>query len=149
MRTIKFRGKRLDNGEWVYGGFHEHTKRQICPIGDELTNKDTCSLIIQSGFADWDMRRPIIAFEVLPESVGQWTGLVDRYSKEIYEGDIVKCVSRLDMAHMIVLFEEGEFRMVLCEDYDSYKPGMGFYALRCFEKEIIGNVFDNGGLYDR
>lgn len=86
MRTIKFRGKRLDNGEWVYGGFHEHTKRQICPIGDELTNKDTCSLIIQSGFADWDMPRPIIAFEVLPESVGQWTGWWTRMVRRFTRG---------------------------------------------------------------
>ena len=132
MRTIKFRGKSVDYGTWRYGSLIIH--------GDG-------SMAITGGANEFSSQ--LWSSQVHPESVGQWTGLVDRHGKEIYEGDIVKCVSRLDMAHMIVLFEEGEFRMVLCEDYDSYTTGMGFYAIRCFEKEVIGNVFDNGGLYDR
>lgn len=127
MRTIKFRGKRID-GEWVYG-----------------------SLVAVGGMTEtyWILESDgIFRDGIIPESAGQWTGLVDKHGKEIYEGDIVKCVSRLDMAHMIVLFEEGEFRMVLCEDYDSYTTGMGFYALRCFEKEVIGNIHDNPELME-
>lgn len=66
MREIKFRGKRLDNGEWVYGDLHIRTP--FPHIHSE----------IDYGKVNID-----------PHTVGQFTGLHDKNGKEIYEGDVV------------------------------------------------------------
>jgi hypothetical protein len=66
MRNIKFRGLRTDGNGWVYGSF--------------IHNNIDCECII-----DIDAEQ----FEVLPESVGQFTGLTDKNGIEIYEFDYV------------------------------------------------------------
>jgi len=65
METIKFRGKRIDNGEWVYGGiaYAEHLG-----IGFHI------------------METFQTAHQVIPESVGQFIGLLDSDGNEIYNG---------------------------------------------------------------
>ena len=66
MREILFRGKRVDNGEWVYGDLSQHK---------------TGKKFIKCGSA-------IHSYEVIPKSIGQYTGLTDKNAKKIFEGYI-------------------------------------------------------------
>lgn len=126
MREILFRAKTAstDNPEWVEGYY----------IFDG-THWIEYKSIEYPGF--WESN------PINPETLCEFTGLYDKKGVKVFEGDIVKCVSRTDEAKMVVIFEEGEFRMVIAERFNSYVTGAGYYAIRFFEKEVIGNIYDN------
>ena len=130
MREIIFRGKRLDNGEWVDGYLYEHEPALVGIASENDVPEPSKWFIARTGFADWNMPRPVEFVEIDPSTVGQYTGLKDKNGKMIFEGDILSL--RTGRPH-VVRFKNGAFILE-----DSAIP-MSF----AIKFEIIGNAHDN------
>ena len=123
MREILFHGKRADNGEWVEGDLLQ-IKYYNKPIIE-------CKIMPQTPVSS--------AYPVLPETVGQYTGLTDRNGKRIFEGDIVRYG---DTIHQVV-FEQRNTTAYFGLIYSEIETMPFGYYQDLKQIEVIGNIHDN------
>jgi uncharacterized phage protein (TIGR01671 family) len=161
MNDREFRGKRKDNGEWVYGALVVWKKMCYIAYPDPGMSDDeiyTCGL----------RHAPVI-----PETVGQYTGIKDKHGNEIYEGDIVmypdtysefidvgvgvdlKVSESKEHSWGEVMMKDACFGLncpktgeILQGGFNSFSYIVNDYGLDYNELEVIGNIHENPELLE-
>jgi len=134
-REIKFRGRRLDNGEWVYGYFCLSINGKTLII----------SAVEYCNHRLWDGENPAEAFEVIPDTVRQFIGIKDKNGNYVYEGDLVSAYDGRIKGPVIFEKRGLTFGIPKCPN-EIYKFSMNF--LESKDIEVVGNVFDNPELME-
>ena len=138
MREILFRGKRLDNREWAEGYLYEHEPALVGIMSKNDVPEPSKWFIARTGFADWNMPRPVEFVEVDPSTVGQYTGLQDKNGKKVFEGDIIKKTNEGRHPQIFTANIYTNFRV----NEEVYYSPCDHFTKSC-EYEIIGNIYDN------
>ena len=144
MREILFRGKRLDNGEWVEGYLYEHEPELVGIASENDVPEPSKWFIARTGFADWNMPRPVEFVEIDPSTVGQYTGMKDKNGKKVFEGDIIRKTNEGRHPQIFTANIRTNFRV----NEEVYYSPCDHFTESC-EYEIIGNIHDNPELLEK
>ncbi|EKZ5170731.1 hypothetical protein DVC04_00700 [Listeria monocytogenes] len=145
MREIEFRGKRIDNGEWVYGNLMQFEDSATFIFADERKGASTLTyahFIINNMHA------------IDEKTIGQYTGLKDKNGKKIFEGDIVTAFSNINK-YTDSFARDVEptfcFTSIVCDGacFKTTYKGEPSYVLNqnvsslVKHMEVIGNIHEN------
>lgn len=142
MKEILFRGKRVDNGEWIYGWYikadihwHKYGVHKDWIVCRAIQNGGICNVLDR--------------YAVNPETIGQLTGLCDKNGNRIFEGDIVEFTDKYihKKGRAKIVFEAFKWK------YSGCYYGRNPIVWLCIddssvEFEVIGNIYDNPELLD-
>jgi uncharacterized phage protein (TIGR01671 family) len=138
MREIFCRGKNRNDHKWIYGYYVKYCQDYEFIFQDDWIQethkyKDNGNTTLKG------------AFEIIPETVGQYTGLTDKNGKKIFEGDILKCRT-IDgyYAKFVVAWSDFRKYIIGCNSEESYDIAPSKFK----EAEIIGNIHDNPKLLE-
>lgn len=158
-RKIIFRGKGKQTGQWYYGCYLGLDKTTYCFAEDYAANpNNTEHFIVYDEMIDWGLPNKHMMVEVDPETVAEFTGLLDKDNNKIFEGDILLFGDKL-----IVVYWDGEaFRWMAkkaveypCrkfpdDNWDCIDLGWIGAEVACIGKmttQIVGNIYDNPEMF--
>ncbi len=145
MREILFRGKRIDNGKWIVGGYYSYNNKSYIVIATRYI-PDTRDWDVADYYEENPVYKPTF-IEVIPETVGQYTG-VNVGNEKLFEGDIVEChedyddswgFSKTSVVRAVVVWDEENFYWVFEIEKKYRQP---------FNDWTWDNSFINGNIHD-
>lgn len=146
MREILFRGKRVDNGEWVQGFYVCKKRPYFKDKGVNLEHIICDNVEVEDGNYKQFVDTIMTTYIVDPETIGQYTGLTDKNGRKIFEGDIV----------IFDYIDYEDERGVVQWDSDIAKFIITFSTFAIDfdnvygrELEVVGNVYDNPEMMEK
>lgn len=135
MREIKFKAKRKDNNEWVYGYYHKEVSTSIA-LQEYGINE------IEEHYIHTVIDHLPFKIEVLPETICEYTGIKDKNGVEIYENDKVKYDYEFSTEIGVITYNQNNA---------SYQiKGISSSSMKHHKQLIvIGNIFDNSELLEK
>lgn len=128
MREILFRAKTVNENEWIYG---------------DIYHRGACPEIMR--IHDYKNR---VNYAVNPETLGQYTGLMDKNGVRIFEGDLIRTAGNLERL-FVVCWSDKSLQFVKKDAHLDDGAEYGIPNIKIFLYEIVGNVYDNPELVER
>jgi len=129
VRDIKFRGKTINGKKWIYGSYALQDKYHMISIdrNDGIT-------------------KMLMFHSVIPETVGQFTGLKDINDIDIYEGDMCSYQSLFKREKGTIVYKNGAFKLKIGDNWFAYLDkkqeyqDMGASSKWNLDLEVIGYI---------